>query len=95
MPLYNTKLSQPKIDYCADSCARIIPPNVTVSFDNLTDTNGRYKAGTIATISCDDGYELYGLDTVPCGTNLPGIWNHPVEQFRCIPSDQSQCFKQF
>lgn len=52
----------------AGSCTGMFPPNVTVSFNNPADTDGRYRAGTNARISCDEGYELYGSSTVTCGS---------------------------
>ena len=67
----------------------MFPPDVTVSFNNSPDANGRYRAGTSADVSCNEGYKLYGSNSVYCGNYAYGIWDEPIERFRCIASDQS------
>ena len=88
-----------KMCYSSGTCARIIPPNVTVSYDRATDANGHYTEGTLANVSCAEGFQLYGASRVYCGLHFNslatiGVWNEPIEQFRCIPSNQGRRFTQ-
>ena len=62
---------------------------MTVSYDNPVEDNGRYRFGTTATISCDETHQLYGFTRVDCGIFPYGMWEEPIEKFRCIPKNQS------
>ena len=74
------------ISRLADTCRKINPTNVTVSYEG-PGFGGRYFLGATASVSCAEGYELYGVSTVRC---QPGrFWLYPISQFRCIPSEQS------
>ena len=71
------------------TCTKIIPPNITVSYDSAINANGRYSKGTKANVSCTEGFQLYGLNSVSCES---GVWDEPIEQFRCVPNNRSRCF---
>ena len=66
-------------------------------YDHALDANGRYTEGTTANVSCAQGFQLYGASKLTCGPthNFPedGIRDKPIEEFRCIPSNESECFK--
>ena len=68
------------------SCYGINPANVTVQYDRDPDRFGTFPFGTIASASCTQGYQLYGVNRVPCDFT----WTYPISQFRCIPSEQSE-----
>ena len=63
---------------------------MTISYDNPVDANGRYRIFTTANISCDETHQLYGFTRVKCGRLFaPGLWEEPIEKFRCISENQS------
>ena len=74
------------ISYLADTCRKINPTNVTVSYEG-PGFGGRYFLGATASVSCAEGYELHGVSSVSCAIFH---WTYPISQFRCIPSEQSE-----
>ena len=88
---FQSTLQIKKLDFFADSCAKINLPNATISYNFYPERSGRYSFNTIADISCNNaGHVLYGENRVYCQSNARGIWSEPVEEFRCIPTEQGE-----
>ena len=89
------KTRKPHTIVVLDSCAEIIIPNATVTYDifeysyyyDEAPPEGRIENSFDAYVDCETGFKRYGPRVVHCDQ---GAWNEPIRIIRCVPNDQGR-----